>query len=180
MQRLRTTFKRSRTPTGAEMKTQSSLEVPKQVRSASFDEIQLEAKRQQQPDLLRVPQFTGQRSRSVDSGEESATYLEVPSRRFQRRRSSGAKVPVCVHCLCLEEYTKTHPPEKPPPDPPDYLVPCPAYSVSDTSSSECDDEGMVRRNVELLQKNVRDFRYSTSRYKEKGSSKGIETPSSII
>lgn len=31
MQRLRTTFTRSRTPTGAEMKTQSSLEVPKQV-----------------------------------------------------------------------------------------------------------------------------------------------------
>ncbi|XP_046487755.2 eye-specific diacylglycerol kinase [Neodiprion pinetum] len=46
MQRLRSTFKRSRTPTGAEMKSQSSLEVPKQVRSASFDEIQLEAKRQ--------------------------------------------------------------------------------------------------------------------------------------
>lgn len=32
MHRLRTTFTRSRTPTGAEMKTQSSLEVPKQVR----------------------------------------------------------------------------------------------------------------------------------------------------
>lgn len=31
MHRLRTTFTRSRTPTGAEMKTQSSLEVPKQV-----------------------------------------------------------------------------------------------------------------------------------------------------
>ncbi|XP_043684797.1 eye-specific diacylglycerol kinase [Vespula pensylvanica] len=46
MQRLRSTFKRSRTPTGAEMKSQSSLEVPKQVRSASFDEIQLEAQRQ--------------------------------------------------------------------------------------------------------------------------------------
>ncbi|XP_047369825.1 eye-specific diacylglycerol kinase isoform X2 [Vespa velutina] len=46
MQRFRSTFKRSRTPTGAEMKSQSSLEVPKQVRSASFDEIQLEAQRQ--------------------------------------------------------------------------------------------------------------------------------------
>ncbi|XP_040172238.1 eye-specific diacylglycerol kinase isoform X3 [Anopheles arabiensis] len=45
MHRLRNTFTRSRTPTGAEMKTQSSLEVPKQVRSASFDEIQLEAQR---------------------------------------------------------------------------------------------------------------------------------------
>lgn len=34
-----------------------------------------------------------QRSRSVDSGgsEESGNFLEVPSRRFQRRRSSGGK-----------------------------------------------------------------------------------------
>lgn len=119
MQRLRTTFKRSRTPTGAEMKTQSSLEVPKQVRSASFDEIQLEAQRNAQVGgpggsgeglfggLLRVPQFNNQRSKSVDSGgsEESVTYLEVP-RRFQRRRSSGSKSPVCVHCICLEEYNR--------------------------------------------------------------------------
>ncbi|XP_034942348.1 diacylglycerol kinase zeta isoform X2 [Chelonus insularis] len=46
MQKLRSTFKRSRTPTGTEMKSQLSLEVPKQIRSASFDEIQLEVKRQ--------------------------------------------------------------------------------------------------------------------------------------
>lgn len=113
MQRLRTTFKRSRTPTASEMKTQSSLEVPKQVRSASFDEIQLEAKRNQQDDeknvlfggLLRVPHFNNQRSRSVDSGgsEDSVTYLEVP-RRFQRRRSSTRSV--CIHCSLLEEYAK--------------------------------------------------------------------------
>lgn len=32
MHRLRATFTRSRTPTEAEMKTQSSLDVPKQVR----------------------------------------------------------------------------------------------------------------------------------------------------
>lgn len=51
MQRLRSTFKRSRTPTGAEMKSQSSLEVPKQVRSASFDEIQLEVQRQESSQL---------------------------------------------------------------------------------------------------------------------------------
>lgn len=100
------------------MKTQSSLEVPKQVRSASFDEIQLEAKRNQhiQDDdkgafggLLKVPQFNSQRSKSVDSGgsEDSVTYLEVP-RRFQRRRSSSSKTPVCVHCVCLEEYAKKH------------------------------------------------------------------------
>ncbi|XP_049276791.1 eye-specific diacylglycerol kinase isoform X2 [Anopheles funestus] len=92
MHRLRNTFTRSRTPTGAEMKTQSSLEVPKQVRSASFDEIQLEAQRSCQQRslsvaaasadepsmagagtsgvgslLLQVPQTTpGQRSRSFD------------------------------------------------------------------------------------------------------------------
>nr|XP_022904249.1 eye-specific diacylglycerol kinase isoform X2 [Onthophagus taurus] len=144
MNRLRTTFKRSRTPTGAEMKTQSSLEVPKQVRSASFDEIQLEAKRQQQQQssdlgpnsLLRVPQ-TQQRSRSVDSGgsEESTTnFLEVP-KRFQRRRSS-TKVS-CVHCVCLEEYNKLHAADEIPPEPPDYYA-----NFSDTSSSELeiDDE----------------------------------------
>lgn len=95
------------------MKTQSSLEVPKQVRSASFDEIQLEAKRNQQDDdknalfggLLRVPHFNNQRSRSVDSGgsEDSVTYLEVP-RRFQRRRSSTRSI--CIHCSLLEEYLK--------------------------------------------------------------------------
>lgn len=122
MQRLRTTFKRSRTPTGAEMKTQSSLEVPKQVRSASFDEIQLEAKRLSEggghsdtaASLLRVPQFPGQRSRSVDSGgsEESGNFLEVPPRRFQRRRSSSGKSPVCVHCVCVEEWAKVHPVEE--------------------------------------------------------------------
>ncbi|XP_069679384.1 eye-specific diacylglycerol kinase isoform X2 [Periplaneta americana] len=122
MQRLRTTFKRSRTPTGAEMKTQSSLEVPKQVRSASFDEIQLEAKRNQQQSgeekgfgavggvggFLKVPQSVNQRSKSFDStgSEDSTTYLEVP-RRFQRRRSSSDKMPaVCFHCTCMEEYAR--------------------------------------------------------------------------
>ena len=103
------------------MKTQSSLEVPKQVRSASFDEIQLEAKRNQQkvdekncgPEggasgFLKVPQFVNQRSKSFDSGgsEDSTTYLEVP-RRFQRRRSSSDKMPaVCFHCTCVEEYAR--------------------------------------------------------------------------
>lgn len=142
MQRLRTTFKRSRTPTGAEMKTQSSLEVPKQVRSASFDEIQLEAKRLQagggpstDPSaLLRVPQFPGQRSRSVDSAasEESGNYLEVPSRRFQRRRSSGGKSPVCVHCVCLEEYAKLLSSEEQQQDNSEEQPPLP-YSISDSS-----------------------------------------------
>lgn len=114
MQRLRTTFKRSRTPTGAEMKTQSSLEVPKQVRSASFDEMQLEAKRnqealQQTESLLKVP-ANSQRSKSMDAGtsEDSAMYLEVP-RRYVRRRSSGDKVPIfCVHCQYIDDIAKFH------------------------------------------------------------------------
>lgn len=105
------------------MKTQSSLEVPKQVRSASFDEIQLEAKRSQQQaaeekdsgpgggaiGFLKVPQFVNQRSKSFDSGgseDSAAMYLEVP-RRFQRRRSSSDKLPaICFHCTCVEEYSR--------------------------------------------------------------------------
>ncbi|XP_055625331.1 eye-specific diacylglycerol kinase isoform X2 [Toxorhynchites rutilus septentrionalis] len=128
MHRLRNTFTRSRTPTGAEMKTQSSLEVPKQVRSASFDEIQLEAQRSHQflkvhqsstdeppsaGSLLQVPQASGQRSRSFDltgAGEDSqaavaAAFLDVP-KRFQRRKSSSKTPPPCIHCLYLEEYRR--------------------------------------------------------------------------
>lgn len=148
MQRLRTTFKRSRTPTASDMKTQSSLEVAKQVRSASFDEIQLETKRLQAAGqstdsniLLRVPQFPGQRSRSVDSSasEESGNFLEVPSRKFQRRRSSGGKSPICVHCLCIEEYSKLYPPEELPPEYDSCNEKPPAFSMSE-SSSECEEE----------------------------------------
>ncbi|XP_031636667.1 eye-specific diacylglycerol kinase isoform X3 [Contarinia nasturtii] len=123
MNRIRTTFTRSRTPTGAEMKMQSSLEVPRQVRSTSFDEFQLEANRttknlidqtstdESSAALLQVPQFQfgAQRSRSVESGSidsNIASYLEVP-KRFQRRRSSNSKSPVhCVHCMYIEEYER--------------------------------------------------------------------------
>ncbi|XP_021191867.1 eye-specific diacylglycerol kinase isoform X3 [Helicoverpa armigera] len=105
MQRLRTTFKRSRTPTPADMKTQSSLEVPKQVRSASFDEIQLEAVRGSGASvLLSVPQ-PGARSRSFDSAgsDDSGTYLEVP-RLWSRRRSGKGTPPPCVHCRHMETW----------------------------------------------------------------------------
>lgn len=138
MQRLRTTFKRSRTPTGAEMKTQSSLEVPKQVRSASFDEIQLEAKRAlQQKDpasgLLTVP-TQSQRSKSFDGGggggDDPGMFLEVPRGRFQRRRSSGDKSPpVCVHCMYMEEYARLRSPPGEDPSPR-------SFSYSDTSTEE--------------------------------------------
>ncbi|XP_048481036.1 eye-specific diacylglycerol kinase isoform X2 [Plutella xylostella] len=105
MQRLRTTFTRSRTPTPADMKTQSSLEVPKQVRSASFDEIQLEAARGSAgAALLAVPQH-GARSRSFDSAgsDDSGTYLEVP-RLWSRRRSGKGTPPPCVHCRHMETW----------------------------------------------------------------------------
>lgn len=131
------------------MKTQSSLDVPKQVRSASFDEIQLEAKRlqaqtQDPSSLLRVPQFPGQRSRSVDSGgsEESGNFLEVP-KRFQRRRSSSSRGVYCVHCVCLEEYIKLHAKDEPPPEPPDYR----SLSISDTSSSEFEEEPLPECSI---------------------------------
>ncbi|XP_075234118.1 retinal degeneration A [Lycorma delicatula] len=151
MQRLRTTFKRSRTPTGAEMKTQSSLEVPKQVRSASFDEIQLEAKRAQQAasgtgGFLAVPSHVGQRSKSFDGGggggggagggcggsEEAGSHLEVPTRKFQRRRSSGDRATAtCVHCVCLDEYRRIS--RTPPTGDSSY-----SYSSSDSSTDDGD------------------------------------------
>ncbi|KAK6625679.1 hypothetical protein RUM43_005978 [Polyplax serrata] len=117
MQRLRITFKRSRTPTGAEMKTQSSLEVPKQIRSASFDEMQLEVKRNQEinqqgddKSLLKVP-VNNQRSKSVDAttgNESNILYLEVPRPNI-RRRSSSEKMPVfCVHCQYIDDIAKFH------------------------------------------------------------------------
>ncbi|XP_054261005.1 eye-specific diacylglycerol kinase-like isoform X3 [Macrosteles quadrilineatus] len=140
MQRLRTTFKRSRTPTGAEMKTQSSLEVPKQVRSASFDEIQLEAKRSLQHQtsesggFLSVP-APSQRSKSFDGGGgegEASAFLEVPRPgRFQRRRSSGDKSPPpCIHCIYMEEYWRSRSPsgeDSPHPR---------SFSYSDTSTED--------------------------------------------
>lgn len=90
MDRLRSTFKRSRTPTGAEMKTQNSLEVPKQVRSVSFDEIKLGCTKRDDEDAskaggghpsaaasssssLRVPAGGQQRSRSFDSSAATTT-----------------------------------------------------------------------------------------------------------
>lgn len=92
------------------------------VRSASFDEIQLEAQRAAQlfkyhqtastdeqttSGLLQVPQVTGQRSRSFDSAgsDDSGTFLEVP-RRFQRRKSNSKTPPPCIHCQYVEEYNR--------------------------------------------------------------------------
>lgn len=98
-----------------------------QVRSASFDEIQLENQRsvaaaaaaatatggEERFPLLQVPQVPQQRSKSFDSAsatstaDEANTFLEVP-RRFQKRRSSNTKTspPACIHCQYLEEYRR--------------------------------------------------------------------------
>ncbi|XP_017139867.1 eye-specific diacylglycerol kinase isoform X4 [Drosophila miranda] len=131
MQRLRTTFTRSRTPTGAEMKMQNSLEVPKQVRSASFDEMQLEAQRTSsnrlrqrasssaegralEADRLQVPAGQG-RSRSFDSAvidptsEDSGAFLDVPQRNKMPRRSSSSSPktpPPCFHCQLVRQYER--------------------------------------------------------------------------
>ena len=77
------------------MKSQSSLEVPKQVRSASFDEIQLEAKRQDDVRDARSTRTTSSSSsscspaRSQDSsrGRRSAT-LRVPQLQSGQRSKS--------------------------------------------------------------------------------------------
>ncbi|XP_012219138.1 eye-specific diacylglycerol kinase isoform X2 [Linepithema humile] len=132
MQKLRSTFKRSRTPTGAEMKTQSSLEVPKQIRSASFDEMQLQPTRQddgrdtrtnsssssacsstrlqerRRSATLKVPQlYTSQRSKSFDaysgsSGSSASQQLLGSS--FDRPDTPIIQVSGCYHCACVEEY----------------------------------------------------------------------------
>uniref|UniRef100_A0A182Y7T7 Eye-specific diacylglycerol kinase n=1 Tax=Anopheles stephensi TaxID=30069 RepID=A0A182Y7T7_ANOST len=105
------------------MKTQSSLEVPKQVRSASFDEIQLEAQRSHQQRslsaaaapsvdeasgvssgvgslLLQVPQTTpGQRSRSFDLAGSASDEGSAVAAAFLdvpkrfQRRKSSSKTP---------------------------------------------------------------------------------------
>lgn len=124
-----------------------------QVRSASFDEIQLEAQRanillkhQQSNDervsLLQVPQqHGGQRSRSFDSAgsddSNAAAFLEVP-KRFQRRRSSNSKTPPpCIHCQYLEEYERRVGVEK------RYFIDhneVKSLSYSDVSSSDDDED----------------------------------------
>ncbi|XP_018043752.1 PREDICTED: eye-specific diacylglycerol kinase isoform X2 [Atta colombica] len=126
MQKLRSTFKRSRTPTGAEMKSQSSLEVPKQIRSASFDEIQLQTQddrtssssstcspaRSQESmrgrrgsSTLKVPQLTGQRSKSLDAYSASTSSpSQLPAGGIERPETPTIQVSGCYHCACVEEY----------------------------------------------------------------------------
>ena len=115
------------------MKSQSSLEVPKQVRSASFDEIQLESKRHDDSrdlrssvktfssssscspvrsqdssgrrfNTLKVPQLqSGQRSKSFDICERSF-FQDRPSFVTRKLETPVIQVSGCYHCACVEEY----------------------------------------------------------------------------
>lgn len=129
MQKIKHTFKRSKTPTGADMKIQSSLEVPKQIRSASFDEMKLGSHRtfseQSSVDstsgsLLQVPgtvSATSQRSKSFDSYGSSGSgssggaggisppeetvrmFLDVPGRVSTPRKKSSSDKSGSVPCV---------------------------------------------------------------------------------
>ncbi|KAL0104888.1 hypothetical protein PUN28_016499 [Cardiocondyla obscurior] len=110
------------------MKSQSSLEVPKQIRSASFDEIQLQTKRQDDSSssstcspsrsqgsmrarrgssTLKVPQLTGQRSKSFDAysaSSGSSPSQQLPPGGIERPETPIIQVSGCYHCACVEEY----------------------------------------------------------------------------
>ncbi|KAK8755110.1 hypothetical protein V5799_002188 [Amblyomma americanum] len=78
MQRLRETFRRSKGPAiESQLSPSASLEVPKQVRSASFDEIRFKKEHDQDSssgdNLLMVPSTRNQRSRSFDSATTSSS-----------------------------------------------------------------------------------------------------------
>ncbi|GAB1864641.1 Diacylglycerol kinase [Camponotus japonicus] len=112
------------------MKSQSSLEVPKQIRSASFDEIQLQTKRDDRTNssssstcssarsqdstrgrrgssTLKVPQLqTGQRSKSFDaySGSPGSFAGQQLLYGIERPETPIIQVSGCYHCACVEEY----------------------------------------------------------------------------
>ena len=128
MNKLRHSLMRSRTPTGAEMKQQNSLDVPmRQTKSASFDEVQMKTGRRNRvirqmstttqnvsmgsqanslevpgaTPFLCVPTIEPKRSRSFDSGCSVDDESEFGSRR-NTRPSSLDKVSNCIHCVHLE------------------------------------------------------------------------------
>lgn len=124
MNRLKSTFKRSYSPASSsstEMESQDSLEVPKQVRSASFDDIEYRRKNKGSENFLKVPGVRNQRSKSFDSAasssssssssyaaKESDNLLEAPKLKTRRRASGsdkGSSVS-CIHCLLWEEHVK--------------------------------------------------------------------------
>ncbi|CAL4063972.1 unnamed protein product, partial [Meganyctiphanes norvegica] len=118
--KLRHSLMRSRTPTGAEMKQQNSLEVPPpQLRSASFDEMQLKPTPQEssspssspaerQHFLLRVPYLGPKRSKSFDSGCGDVDEGYTARKKGWRLPSMDKSGHHCVHCMYLEEIARGH------------------------------------------------------------------------
>ncbi|XP_022241600.1 eye-specific diacylglycerol kinase-like isoform X2 [Limulus polyphemus] len=121
MQKIRDTFKKVKNPNmdAPEANLATHLEVPKQVRSASYGEIHCknhEEDSELPSSLLNVPNSRGQRSRSFDlvtmeaRRTEDITTLDVPRWRIRRRSSSDKSQHSnpCFHCLCLEEYYRSN------------------------------------------------------------------------
>ncbi|XP_076334675.1 diacylglycerol kinase zeta-like [Tachypleus tridentatus] len=117
MHKLRETFKKSRGPAIEAPLPPSApfLDVPKQLRSASFDEIRFSKEEElgeYSSSHLSVPTSKNQRSRSLDSAAgttaDSGSSLDVPRWRLRRRTSSEKtqSSQQCLHCLYLEEYAR--------------------------------------------------------------------------
>ncbi|KAL3170853.1 hypothetical protein MRX96_024503 [Rhipicephalus microplus] len=129
MQRLRETFRRSKGGPVIESHLPSSvsLEVPKQVRSASFDEIRFKKEHDQDAcsadNLLMVPSTRNQRSRSFGGGSGGITSMPVPSppamvtdapyqldvpkwRILRRSSSDKSQCAACIHCQYMDEFSR--------------------------------------------------------------------------
>ncbi|GAB6033373.1 hypothetical protein CHUAL_013138 [Chamberlinius hualienensis] len=81
MQKLKNTFRRSYSPAAAEIKSQDSLEVPKQIRSASFDDVEFRRKA-----TVAASSSTGSATGNAASSGGDC-FLRVPTVRSQRSKS---------------------------------------------------------------------------------------------
>ena len=117
MERIKTTFRRSKTPTAADLKIQSSLEIPKQLRSVSVDESHLKSfsdknegrsdKGVQYGSFLTVPSLDKPKSKSIE-GDDFLNVPKIPllSRRSSSERSFDGSVYSCIHCQLMEELER--------------------------------------------------------------------------
>ncbi|XP_076370136.1 eye-specific diacylglycerol kinase-like isoform X2 [Tachypleus tridentatus] len=115
MQKVRDTFKKTKhtAPDGPMLNSITYLEVPKQTRSASFDEIRLRKNKQESglsPTSLNVPNNREQRSKSFDSETVEVKEPEVPRWQIKRPSSNdkSQNSNQCLHCLYLEEYHRNN------------------------------------------------------------------------
>lgn len=116
MQRLRTTFTRSRTPTGADMKTQSSLEVPKQVKSreprAHDQDVNIRTVYRSQRDATKHSIYM----RTSDTQQHTSEYTSDRSIHHQHD--------YVMECVCFYvrafgvRYARGSQRDTPPPQPP--------------------------------------------------------------